>query len=411
MTRGGRAPVAVTGVGLLTPAGRGWAPLWSLLASARSAAGPVRRFDPTDLPVRIAAEVPSFDPAAVVGPKEARRTDRATQLGLCAALDALSDAGNPTPVPERAGIVTGTGIGGVGTLEEQIGLFRSRGPDRVSPLFVPMIMANATAALLAIRLGWTGPTLCLCTACAAGAHAIGEASRLVADGTLDVALAGGTEAAVTPPALAAFARMGALSRRPDPAGASRPFDADRDGFVLGEGAGFVVLERLADARARGARVHGVILGYARNTDAHHITAPAPGGAGAAGCMRAALADAGLRPGAVTHVNAHGTSTPHNDLAEAEAIRAVFGPEAPPVTSVKGAIGHLIGAAGAVEVIVALDAATRGLAPPTANHERTGPGIALDVVAAAPRPVGPGPVLTNSFGFGGHNATLVVGPEP
>lgn len=282
-----------------------------------------------------------------------------------------------------------------------------RGPTRVSPFLVPMMMPNATPALAAMQLGWTGPNTCVATACAAGTHAVGEGARLIRDGTSDVVLAGGAEAVVTPVAIAAFARMGALSgRHDDPVRASRPFDADRDGFVMGEGAAFLVLERWDRAVARGARIYGEILGYGRNADAYHVTAPSPGGAGASACMLFAIEDAGLSPADIGHVNAHGTSTPLNDASEAEALSKVFGEAVPPVTSTKGVTGHLIGAAGAVEAVACLLSLGAGVVPPTANHERTDPEIALDVVHGSPRPT-QGPALSNSFGFGGHNVCLVV----
>jgi len=278
---------------------------------------------------------------------------------------------------------------------------------RVSPFLVPMMMANATAGTIAMRHGWKGPNICIATACAAGTHAVGEAVRFIRDGSADVVVAGGAEAAITPVAMAAFARMGALSgRSDDPARASRPFDIDRDGFVMGEGAGFLVLERWDLAEARGARIYGEIMGYGRNSDAHHITAPSPDGAGAVACMELALEDAGLGAADIGHVNAHGTSTPLNDAAEAEALVKVFSGSPPPVTSTKGVTGHLIGAAGAVEAVAAILSSRDGLVPPTANHERTDPNVTVDVVAGSPR-AATGPVLSNSFGFGGHNATLVV----
>jgi 3-oxoacyl-[acyl-carrier-protein] synthase II len=260
-----------------------------------------------------------------------------------------------------------------------------------------------------MHLGWTGPNICVATACAAGSHAIGEGARLIRDNTADVVLAGGAEAVVVPIAIAAFARMGALSgRHDDPARASRPFDAARDGFVMGEGAAFLVLERYDRALARGAHIYGEILGYGRNADAYHITAPSPGGSGATACMQLALEDAGLAPSDIGHVNAHGTSTPLNDASEAEAIVKVFNGSTPPVTSIKGVTGHLIAAAGAVECVASILAARDGVVPPTANHEQTDPNISIDVIAGSPRELR-GPVLSNSFGFGGHNATLVVGP--
>lgn len=408
----GRPRVVVTGVGLQTPAGTGLDGVWPTLLVGRSVAAPITRFDPSSLSVRFGCEHREFDPVPYLGPKESRRVDRAAQIGFAAAVDALADAGDPGADPARCAVVAATGIGGLITLEEQVRIFLDKGPDRVSPFFVPMLMANATAGIVAIHFGWSGPNLCICTACAAGANAIGEATRLIRDGTADVAIAGGTECPITPPAVAAFARMGALSKRNDePTLASRPFDADRDGFVIGEGAGFVVLERADRAEARGARIYGDLAGYGTNSDAFHITAPSQGGAGAAACMQLALDDAGLTGADIRHVNAHGTSTELNDAAEAEAIRKVFGDTAPPVTSTKGVTGHLVGAAGAVEAIIALHSARTGIIPPTANHERLGDDLAeIDVVHGSPREVTPGAALSNSFGFGGHNATLVLVPR-
>ena len=327
--------------------------------------------------------------------------------GRPAATDALADAGDLAADPNRCGVVAGTGVGGLWTQEEEEKVLFERGPTRVSPFLVPMMMANATAGLIAMNHGWKGPNICIATACAAGTHAVGEGARFIRDGSADVVLAGGTEAAITPIAMAAFARMGALSSRADdPARASRPFDPDRDGFVMGEGAGFLVLERWDRAEARGARIYGEVLGYGRNSDAHHITAPSPDGAGAVACMELALEDAGLGGADIGHVNAHGTSTPLNDSAEAEALVKVFAGNPPPTTSTKGVTGHLIGAAGAVEAVAAILSSRDGLVPPTANHERTDPTVTIDVVSGSPRSVR-GPVLSNSFGFGGHNATLVL----
>ena len=275
-----------------------------------------------------------------------------------------------------------------------------------------MMMANATAGTVGLKMGWTGPNLCVTTACAAGSHGIGEGALLIRHGAADVVLAGGTEACITPLAMSAFGRMGALSSRvDDPRHASRPFDPDRDGFVMGEGAGFLLLEEWDHAVARGARIWGEVLGYARTSDAYHITAPAPGGAGAAACMLGALADAGLEPPAVAHVNAHGTSTPLNDASEASAVTKVFGERAVPVTSGKGVTGHLVAGAGAIEAVAAFLALRDGVVPHTANHEREDPDLAIDVVSGSPREVAPGPVVSNSFGFGGHNASLVLGPPP
>jgi 3-oxoacyl-[acyl-carrier-protein] synthase II len=403
--------VVVTGVGLHTPAGVGLDATWSTLLAGRSVAKPIARFDASAFSVRFGCEMTDFDPLPYFGPKEVRRVDRFTQMGFAAAVDALADAGDPGADPARCAVIAATGVGGLITLEEQVRLYLDKGPDRVSPFFVPMMMPNAAAGTIAIHFGWTGPNLCITTACAAGANAIGEAVRLIRHGYADVAVAGGAECAITPPAVAAFARMGALSKRNDaPELASRPFDADRDGFVMGEGAAMVVLEREDRARARGARIYGEIAGYGTNADAFHITAPSLGGAGAATCMQLALDDAGIAPDAIVHVNAHGTSTDLNDAAEAEAIRKVFGDAPPPVTSTKGVTGHLVGAAGAVEAIASLQAMRAREVPPTANHERLGDDIAeIDVVHGDPRPIPLGPALSNSFGFGGHNATLVVAP--
>jgi 3-oxoacyl-[acyl-carrier-protein] synthase II len=403
----GRPRVVVTGLGVKTPAGNDVATFWDDLGAGRASARKIESFDPSELPITFAGEVRDFDPVAYFGPKESRRQDRVTQLGFGAAADALADAGELGADPSRCAVIIATGVGGLHTLEENQRLYFEKGASRVSPFFVPMMMPNATAGVVAMQLGWTGPNLCVATACAAGAHAIGEGVRLIRDGTADVVMAGGTEAAVTPLTIAAFARMGALSsRNDDPERASRPFDAERDGFVIAEGAGSVVLESLERARARGANVYGEVAGYGRNADAYHITAPSPGGAGAAVCMQLALDDAAMDPSSIGHVNAHGTSTPLNDAAEAEAVRKVFGDSPPPVTSTKGVTGHLIGAAGAVEAIAALLAVRDGKVPPTANLEQLGDDIELDVVAGSPRDVGPKPAISNSFGFGGHNACLV-----
>jgi 3-oxoacyl-[acyl-carrier-protein] synthase II len=404
----GRPRVAVTGLGVKTPAGSDVETFWARLLSGEATARTIQNFDPTALPITFAGEVHEFDPVPYFGPKESRRQDRVTQLGFGAAADALADAGELGADPSRCAVIIGTGVGGLHTLEENERIYIEKGASRVSPFFVPMMMPNATAGVVAMQLGWTGPNLCVATACSAGAHAIGEGARLIRDGTSDVVMAGGTEAAVTPLTIAAFARMGALStRNDDPERASRPFDADRDGFVIGEGATCVVLESLEHARARGATIYGEVAGYGRNADAYHITAPSPGGAGAAMCMQMALDDAGIEASAIGHVNAHGTSTELNDAAEAEAVRKVFGDSPPPVTSTKGVTGHLIGAAGAVEAVAALLAVRDGVVPPTANFERLGDDIELDVVAGSPREVGSKAAISNSFGFGGHNASLVL----
>jgi 3-oxoacyl-[acyl-carrier-protein] synthase II len=406
----GRVRVAVTGLGVKTPAGTTLDAFWSRLLSGRTTAATIKRYDPSDLPVRIGCEVPDFEPTDYLGAKEARRMDRVTQLGVAAAADALTDAGDPGADPARCAVILGTGIGGLITLEEQLRVYVEKGAARVSPFLVPMMMTNATAGTVAMQLGWTGPNLCISTACAASAHAIGEAARLIRDDVSDVVMTGGSESCMTPVAISAFARMTALSgRNDDPEHASRPFDADRDGFVMGEGASALLLENWDRAVARGAHIYGEVIGYGRNADAYHITAPSPGGEGAAACMQLALDDAGLAPSAIGHVNAHGTSTPLNDAAEAEAVRKVFGGSAPPITSTKGVTGHLVGAAGATEAVACLLAMRDELVPPTANLENIGEEIQLDVVAGEPRAVKAAPALSNSFGFGGHNATLIFAP--
>ncbi len=410
----GTAPrVAITGVGTVCPGGADSRSALKTVLAGRSAAAPINAFDASGHSVRFACELTDFDPAAIVGPKEARRIDRVSLIGLAAAREALEQAGLGQPGqvdPARVAVLAGTGVGGLNALEDQIAVRVERGPSRVSPFLVPMMMANATAGLLSMRHGFTGASLCISTACASGANAIGEGRRMICSGGADVVLAGGTEAAITPTTIAAFARMGALSgRNDDPAGASRPFDAERDGFVMGEGAAFLVLERWDLAQRRGATVLGELAGYGATCDAHHITAPHPDGAGAVACMRQALDDAGLAPHAIGHVNAHGTSTPLNDIAESDSLIKVFGADGPPVTSTKGVTGHLVGAAGAVEAVLGLLAASVGQVPPTANLVDLDPEISVDVVAGQPRVVPPAPVLSNSFGFGGHNATLILVP--
>jgi 3-oxoacyl-[acyl-carrier-protein] synthase II len=406
----GRTRVVVTGMGVKAPGGLTVDELWASLLAARPAAAPVTLFDASELSVGIACEVTGFEPTDYVGPKEVRRTDRVSLLGIAASSDALAAATAAGPFavePLRCGVVAGSGIGGIRTLEDQIVTYAHKGPSKVGPFLVPMMMANATAALVGIRNGFTGPNTAVSTACATGANAIGEGARLVRDGMADVVVCGGTEACITTVTMAAFARMGALSRNADPAAASRPFDDDRDGFVMGEGAAFVVLERYDQAVARGAEILGEVAGYGMTCDAHHITAPVEDGSGAVAAIEMALADAGLPASAIGHVNAHGTSTPHNDSAEAAAIAKVFGPGGVPVTSGKGVTGHLIGAAGAVEAVATLVAADRGVVPPTANHNTT--DLPVDVVAGEARTIERAPAVSTSFAFGGHNVALVLAP--
>jgi 3-oxoacyl-[acyl-carrier-protein] synthase II len=344
-----------------------------------------------------------FDPEVAMTAKEARRSDRYTQLAVAAAAQATGEAGLPGDVDvERLAVLVGTGVGGLKTLEDECRKFIDGGVRAVSPLFVPMMMPNAAAGMIAISLGAHGPGFSVSSACATGTHAIGEAKRMIERGEADVVVAGGTEAAMTPLCLAAFERMGALSRQ----GISRPFDARRDGFVMGEGAGVLVLERADHARARGAKIYGYVAGYGASNDAFHMTQPDESGRGAAKAMRAALADAGADTSEVGYINAHGTSTPYNDRIETLAIHAVFNGGSPPVSSTKSAIGHLLGAAGAVEAVAVLGALARGILPPTLNFGEPDPDCDLDYVPDGPREA-PGLELamSNSFGFGGQNACL------
>lgn len=382
--------VAVTGIGVIACCGIGPDAFFEGLM--RSAPEGERR-------------VQGFDPSELFGPKEARRVDRFAQFSVAAAEMALADAGELDVDPAMAGVVLGTGVGGFETLQSQVTVFNEQGARRVSPFLVPMMMPNAGAATVSMRTGWRGPCETVVTACAAGTHAIAAAARLVASGRAEAAIGGGAEAAMTPLGIAAFTNMTALSTT----GISCPFDARRDGFVMGEGAAALVLEELGHARARGARIHAELLGAASTADAYHITAPSPGGAGAAACMELALADAGISPAEIGHINAHGTSTPLNDLAEAQAINKVFGTPGPPVTSIKGVTGHALGGAGAIEAVATVMSIERALIPPTAGFEVPDPEIHLDIVHGEGRRWRPGPALSNSFGFGGHNGCLVFAP--
>jgi 3-oxoacyl-[acyl-carrier-protein] synthase II len=409
MNEGSAGAIAVTGLGLVTPAGDTCEGFWDALIAGRSVARNVQHIDVSESPIRFGGEC-DFDPRPIMSEKEARRSDRNTQLAIVAAEHAIADAQVVDVDPERVATVVGTGFGGLETADhgarEFLGVSEGGVKGRVNPLFVPTAMPNAGSSGIAMRHGFRGPCLTISTACAAGANAIGEASRLLREGSADLVVAVGSEAPLTPWIMSAFAAAHALSeRRDDPAAASRPFDLDRDGFVIAEGAAALVLERLPDAVARGARVRAELLGYARNTDAFHLVAPPPDGRGARTCMQLALENAGLALSDVAHVNAHGTSTPHNDAAEAHAIRDLFGDDAPPVTSVKGVVGHSVGAAGAVEAIASVLTLEHQMIPPTANYETPDPALGLDVVAQ-PRPLGDGVVVSNSFAFGGHNAVLV-----
>ncbi len=381
--------VAVTGLGAITCCGAGVDALWEGLLHPSVVGGKVRGYDPTEW----------------FGPKEVRQLDLFAQLSMVAGDMAFRDAGDLSVDPAKAGVIFATGVGGLETLADQVGVYNSKGADRVSPRLVPMMMANAGAAGISMRLGWRGPSEVICTACAAGTHAIAGAARLIATGRCEVAIGGGSEASMHPVALAAFKNMTALST----SGNSRPFDARRDGFVMTEGAAALVLEDWDRAVARGATIYAEVAGAASTADAHHITAPAPDGDGAVACMELALADAGIAAGEVGHINAHGTSTPLNDLAEARAITKVFGEPGPLVTSTKGVTGHGLAAAGAIEAVASVLTIHHATIPPTAGYEQPDPEITIQVVHGEPRSWSPGPVLSNSFGFGGHNGCLVLLP--
>jgi 3-oxoacyl-[acyl-carrier-protein] synthase II len=383
--------IAITGRGVVSSIGEGADAFVDALLERRSGV------------VDGLAPCADFDPEAAMSAKVVRRSDRYTQLAFAAAVQAAEEAGLPGEVDlERLAILVGTGVGGLKTLEDECRKFVAGGERAVSPHFVPMMMPNAAAGAIAMELGAHGPGFSVSSACATGSHAIGEAKRMLERGEADVVVAGGTEAAITPLCVAAFKRMGALSRE----GISRPFDARRDGFVLGEGAGVIVMERAEHARARGAEIFGYVAGYGASNDAFHMTQPQSEGLGAEKAMRAALADAGANPGEVGYINAHGTSTPFNDRIETVAIHSVFNGGSPPVSSTKSAIGHLLGAAGAVEAVATLEALRRGLLPPTLNFEEADPDCDLDYVPDGPREA-PGITLalSNSFGFGGQNACL------
>ena len=406
--------VVVTGIGLITPIGTGVDEFWKGLMEGRSGAGKIQAFDASELPIQIACEVRNFDPKDYVTAREVGRTDRFTQMAVGAAGFAweqaeCSDLGVP---PERVGVIIGSGIGGLSTIEKEHDAFLAGGPRRVSPFMIPRLMANAAAAAVSMKFELNGPNYAPTSACATGAHAVGEAFRYLRDGTVDVMVAGGSEAALTPLSVSAFARMGALSRRNDePERASRPFDANRDGFVFGEGAAVLIMERREVAEARGAPILASISGYGASSDAFHVTQPDPEGKGAALAMRAALADAQANADELDYINAHGTSTNYNDRIETVAIKSVLGNEAKriPVSSTKSHTGHMLGAAGAVEAAVCVLAIHRGVIPPTINLEEPDPECDLDYVPEGPREMDVRIALSNSFGFGGQNACLVFRP--
>lgn len=402
--------VVVTGLGAVSPCGLTRDSNWAAITAGQSGTGLITRFETDGWRVRIAAEIKGFDPSVCIGRRDVRRMDLFTQYGMVAAHEAICDAGlDPdAPLGESAGVYVGSGIGGINEIEQGAIAVNARGPRAVSAFFIPKSLSNLTGGHIAIRYGAMGPSLCISTACAVGNHSIGEAWRAIATGGADLIIAGGAEAPITPLSIAGFSVMRALSRHHDePERASRPFDVERDGFVMGEGAGILILEDLESAMARGARIYAEIIGYHNTTDAHHITAPPPGHAGAARCMTGALRSAGLGPESVDYINAHGTSTPQNDVHEAAAIHTVFGEHTSSiaVSSTKSMTGHLLGAAGGLEAVLSVLALHHGIIPPNATLKSVDPDIVLDLPTTA-RKADIKVALSNAFGFGGANATLI-----
>jgi 3-oxoacyl-[acyl-carrier-protein] synthase II len=404
--------VVVTGLGCVSPIGNNVPESWAALLAGKSGAAPITLFDASQHKTRFAAEVKGFDPVGMFGSREARKMDRFAQFATAAALEALEQAGLKIDESnrDRVGIVVGSGIGGIMTLLENVETLRERGPERVSPFLIPMMISDSAAGLLAIRTGARGPNMALATACATGTNALGEAAAMIQRGAADAIIAGAAEAGIVAVAMAGMNVMTALSTRNDePERASRPFDKDRDGFLMGEGAGIVILESLESARARGAKVLCEFTGYGTSDDAHHISAPAENGAGAAISMQLALKDAGLKPEDIEYINAHGTSTPLNDKSETAAIKTVFGEHAygVPISSTKSMTGHLLGASGGLEAVFCARVLQENIIPPTINYETPDPVCDLDYVPNQPRKAAPRHVMSNSFGFGGHNATLIL----
>ncbi len=402
----------MTGVGAVTPVGNSVGEMWDALVNGRSGIAPVTQFDASQHSSRIAGEVKDFDATRWMSPKEVERNDPFVRFAIAAAKQSLADSGLQIEEgnADRVGVLIGSGIGGTRTWEEQNAVLVERGPSRVSPFFVPMLIADMASGQVSIMTGARGPNSAVVTACATGSHAIGDATEIIRRGDADAMIAGGAEAAVRPLAMAGFCSMRALSTRNDDyAHASRPFDKERDGFVIGEGAGVVVLEEYESARSRGAVIYGEVAGYGMSGDAHHITLPPPGGEGAQRCMAHALRNAGMQPEQIDYINAHGTSTPPNDRFETQAIKSVFGDDLAhrvPISSTKSMTGHLLGAAGAVEAIVCLMAIRHGVLPPTINYLLPDPECDLDYVPNEARRAEVRSALSNSFGFGGHNASLV-----
>ena len=405
--------VVITGLGAVTPLGHEVEGFWNSLLAGRCGVETITAFDASAFDTRIAAEVKNFDPSpAFPSPKEARRTDRYSQFGAHAAWQALKDSGIDLDKADRdqIGVFIGSGIGGLKTTGDQLKVLLERGPGRLSPFMIPMLISNMASGLVSMFHNLRGPNFATCSACATANHAIGEAWRTIKMGDALVMLAGGAEATIVPIGIGGFCAMKAMStRNDDPQKASRPFDKGRDGFVMGEGAGVLMLEDLEHARARGAKIYAELAGYGNTADAHHLTAPSPGGEGAARCMRMALRNAGLNPGDISYINAHGTSTPQGDIAETEAIKTVFAEHARKlaVSSTKGATGHMLGAAGAVEMIVCAKAIQTDTVPPTINYEVPDPECDLDYVPNTARQLKVNATVNNSFGFGGHNASLIA----
>ena len=408
-----RKRVVVTGLGCVSPVGNNVNDTWQALLAGKSGAAPITAFDASAHKTKFAAEVKGFDPVALFGTRDARKMDRFSQFATAATLEAMEQAGLKVDESnrDRVGILIGTGIGGIITLLEQYEVLRERGPERVSPFLIPMMISDNAAGNIAIRIGARGPNMALATACASGTNALGEAAEMIRRGSADVMIAGGAEAAITALSMAGMNVMTALStRNDDPQTASRPFDKNRDGFLMGEGAGILILESLEYAQARGAKILCEFSGYGTTDDAHHISAPAENGAGAAISMSLALQNADLKPEDVSYINAHGTSTYLNDKSETAAIKTVFGEQAYkiPVSSTKSMTGHLLGASGALEGVISAMAIMNNILPPTINYETPDPVCDLDYVPNQPRKAEPNYVMSNSFGFGGHNATLILG---
>jgi 3-oxoacyl-[acyl-carrier-protein] synthase II len=400
-------------MGLISPVGNDVPATWHSLLSGVSGAGPITKFDPQRFPVRFAAEVKGFDPLLYMERKEAKRADLYTQYAVAASVQAMREAGLEPGVnvePERIGVIVGSGIGGLKSFEEQHDVYHENGPSRISPFFIPMFIADIAAGIVSMRFNAKGPNYATVSACATGAHAIGSAFRAIQYGDADVMITGGSEATVTPMAIGGFANMKALSERNDsPATASRPFDATRDGFVMGEGSGIVILEEMEHALRRGVRIHAELVGFGMTGDAYHLTAPAPGGEGAQRAMRMAMADGDLQIEDVDYINAHGTSTPTGDISETTAIKGVFGDQAGElnVSSTKSATGHMLGAAGGAEFIITALALRECIVPPTLNYVTPDPACDLNYTPNTPVRRAMQAALSNSFGFGGHNVTLAV----